>query len=148
MNLDPDVARGRFADARRAHLATADAASHPHIVPITFVATGDLVYIAIDSKPKRSMDLKRLRNIAENPNVALLVDQYDDGWSQLWWVRADGVARILTDEDNRREPIRLLQARYPQYVADVPSGPVIEVSVERWSGWAFAESTSDVTLLA
>jgi len=148
MNLDEATARDRFAAARRAHLATADTAGQPHLVPVTFAVSGNRVYIAIDSKPKRSMDLKRLRNIAENPSVALLADEYDDDWSRLWWVRGDGAARILTEEDDRRAPIRLLQARYPQYVAEVPQGPVIEVTINHWNGWSFADATSDVTLLA
>ena len=148
MNLDAATARDRFANARRAHLATADAAGHPHLVPVTFAVSSDRVYIAIDSKPKRSMDLKRLKNFAENPSVTLLADEYDDDWTRLWWARADGTARILTDDADRQAPIQLLQARYPQYVAEVPQGPVIEVTVNRWSGWSFADATSDVTLLA
>jgi PPOX class probable F420-dependent enzyme len=156
MNLTSAEARRRFAAARSARLATADAAGRPHIVPVVFACADDRVYIAIDAKPKRSTDLKRLRNIQENPNVALLADDYDDDWSQLWWVRADGSARILpaaddgddgkdgkdgdADESARRVPIELLQRRYPQYVADVPRGPVIEISVIRWTGWAFAET--------
>lgn len=156
MNLDPDEARRRFTAARRAHLATADAEGVPHIVPVTFACAGDRVYIAVDAKPKRSHDLRRLRNIRENPDVALLADRYDDDWSRLWWVRADGSARVLDAEHDeaeaqagaedrvqahaeRRRMIGLLQARYPQYLANVPQGPVIEVSVSRWSGWAFAD---------
>lgn len=138
MNIGPAEARQRVADARVAHLATADAHGQPHIVPVTFAVDGDCVYIAIDSKPKRSTDLKRLRNIAENPAVALLADEYDDDWSRLWWARADGSARALTADADTRRPIELLQARYPQYVDDVPQGPVIEVLVNRWSGWTFA----------
>ena len=62
-------------------------------MPVTFAVLGDIIVIAIDHKPKRSMNLKRLRNIADNPRVSLLVDRYDDDWSQLWWVRADGRRR-------------------------------------------------------
>lgn len=146
MNLEAAEARTRFAAARVARLATVDADGHPHLVPVTFAVDGDRVYIAIDSKPKRSMDLKRLRNIGDNPNVALLADEYDDDWSRLWWARADGVARVLAaGSEDARAPIELLQARYPQYVNDVPQGPVIEVAVTGWSGWTF---TDDVKLLA
>jgi PPOX class probable F420-dependent enzyme len=146
MNLDPDETRRRFADSRVARLATASADAVPHIVPVTFAVDVDRVYIAIDSKPKRSMDLKRLRNIEANPNVALLADEYDDDWSRLWWVRADGTARILAaGSEDARTPIELLQSRYPQYVDDVPPGSVIEVTVAAWSGWSFAD---DVKLLA
>lgn len=145
MNFDPAEARNLFAAARVAHLATADQGGQPHVVPVTFAVDGDRVYIAIDSKPKRTTDLKRLRNIAENSAVALLADEYDDDWSRLWWARGDGSARVLTDEADTRGPVELLQSRYPQYVDDVPQGPVIEVVVNRWSGWAFAD---DATLLA
>lgn len=148
MNLDADTARAAFAATRVARLATADAAGRPHLVPVTFavqrVAGADLVHIAVDAKPKRSTDLKRLRNIAANPAVALLADRYDDDWSALWWVRADGTAVVTTDEAARRVPVELLTARYPQYVATPPQGPVITVTVARWSGWSYAGTgTSD-----
>lgn len=146
MNLDPDETRRRFAASRVARLATVSSDAFPHIVPVTFAVDGDRVYIAIDSKPKRSMDLKRLRNIEANPSVALLADEYDDDWSRLWWARADGHARILAaDSEDVHAPIELLQSRYPQYAEDTPQGPVIEVVVTRWSGWTF---TDDVKLLA
>jgi PPOX class probable F420-dependent enzyme len=145
MNFDSGEARRRFAAARFAYLATADADGRPHIVPITFTVTGDRVLIAIDSKPKRSTDLKRLRNITENPSVAVLADQHGEDWSALWWVRGDGAAHILEDEQDRSAAIELLCARYEQYTADAPQGPVIEVIVNRWSGWAF---TDDARLLA
>lgn len=140
MNLDQNEALRRFATARRAQLATVDAHGQPHIVPVTFAVDGDHVYIAVDSKPKRSTDLKRLRNIAENPRVAVLADEYSDDWSRLWWARGDGEARVLTAEPGRRGPIELLQARYPQYLDDAPEGPVIDINVNRWSGWAFADT--------
>lgn len=146
MNLDADESRGRFTNARAARLATVSADGKPHLVPVTFAVDGDRVLIAIDSKPKRSMDLKRLRNIEANPNVSLLADEYDDDWSQLWWARADGTAQILGAGSGKADAsIRLLQQRYPQYVDDVPRGPVIEVTVTRWSGWSF---TDDAKLLA
>lgn len=138
MNLDQDECRRRLTSARRAQLATADADGRPHIVPVTYVIEGDAAFIAIDSKPKRSYNLKRLRNITANSAVALLTDVYDDDWTRLWWVRADGTARILTGDADRSHPVELLQGRYSQYVDDVPQGPVIEVAIERWSGWAFA----------
>jgi PPOX class probable F420-dependent enzyme len=136
-------ARERFAAARVARLATADAAGRPHLVPVVFAVQGDVVYSVVDAKPKRTMALRRLRNVAENPAVALLVDHYDDSdWGALWWVRADGVARVLDAEAEaeagaeRAEASRavdLLRARYPQQRA---VGAVLAVDVERWSGWS------------
>lgn len=140
MNLDQDTARARFATARVARFATANAAGQPHLVPVTYAVAGDRVFFAVDSKPKRSMDLRRLRNIAENPAVTLLADEYDDDWSRLWWVRGDGTARILSDEEEIATALELLQHRYPQYRADTPEGPVVEIHVSHWSGWTFADA--------
>ena len=133
--MEPAEARRRFADARVARLATADADGRPHLVPVTFALDGDTIYTAVDHKPKRTTALKRLANVAENPRVALLVDEYDDrDWSRLWWARADGRARVAEEGDARA--VELLRARYRQYAERPPEGPVVVVSVERWSGWS------------
>jgi PPOX class probable F420-dependent enzyme len=129
-----DEARERFSAARVARLATADAAGHPHIVPIVFAVQDEHVYSVVDAKPKRTRALRRLANVRENPAVALLVDHYDDAdWSSLWWVRAEGQARVVdADELEARRAITLLSDRYPQQLA---TGAVLAVDVERWSGW-------------
>jgi PPOX class probable F420-dependent enzyme len=101
---------------------------------VTYALDGDEVFIGIDQKPKTTTDLKRLRNIAAQDRVALLVDEYDEDWTQLWWVRVDGSARILA---GRAAAVGLLVAKYPQYVADPPLGPVIGITVDGWSGWAY-----------
>ena len=130
-------ARRRFVAARVARLATADAAGIPHVVPIVFAVDGDRVYSAVDAKPKRTRALRRLANITVNPNVAVLVDHYADDWSELWWARADGTARVVgSDTSDGEHAIALLTARYPQYVTDPPTGPVVVIDVERWSGWS------------
>jgi PPOX class probable F420-dependent enzyme len=130
-----EEARRLFAGARVARLASVDAEGRPHLVPIVFALDGDIVFSAVDAKPKRTTALKRLSNIAANPHVALLADHYDDAdWDALWWVRADGVARVIDDADARRG-IALLAERYDQYRAAPPRGPVIAITVERWSGW-------------
>ncbi|MFD7751719.1 TIGR03668 family PPOX class F420-dependent oxidoreductase [Streptomyces sp. NPDC059757] len=131
-------ARERFATARIAHLATIDAASRPHLVPVVFALDGDTVMLAVDHKPKRTTRLKRLANIAAHPSVCLLTDHYEEDWDRLWWVRADGEARVLTSPDRFSEAARcvgLLSAKYQQYAEHPPDGPVVEVSVLRWSGW-------------
>ena len=122
-------ARARFAAARVARLAT----TGPHLVPICFVLDGDTIWSAIDAKPKRGGELTRLRNIAANPQVAVLADHYEDDWSRLWWARADGVARRV-DHDGRA--LSLLAERYAQYVGSPPPGPLIAIEVQRWSGWS------------
>ncbi len=128
-------ARSRFAAARVARLATADAQGRPHLVPIVFVVHGDRVYSVVDAKPKRTRALRRLANVSQNPAVALLVDHYDDAdWDALWWVRAEGQARILDPEEpEAASAIALLKQRHPQQRA---TGQVLAVDVERWSGWA------------
>ncbi|MGH3318696.1 MAG: TIGR03668 family PPOX class F420-dependent oxidoreductase [Streptosporangiaceae bacterium] len=135
MRLGDDEARRRFAPARVARLATVDDGGRPHLVPVTFAASYDAIVTAVDAKPKRSRDLKRLRNIRANPRVALLVDHYTDDWRALWWVRADGHARVVADAAEWAEPLRLLADKYTQYRDGAPDGPVIEISVERWVGW-------------
>jgi PPOX class probable F420-dependent enzyme len=132
--MSPEEARERFATARVARLATADGEGKPHIVPLVFALDGDTIYSAVDPKPKKTTDLKRLRNVQANPRVALLADHYvDDDWDVLWWVRADGLGRVLEESERARE---LLRARYDQYADAPPEGPVLAVAVQRWSGWA------------
>lgn len=138
VNLDEAECRVRFAAARVARLATASVDGQPHLVPVTFALDGDLVAIVVDHKPKRSTALRRLANIAENPRVSLLVDQYADDWDRLWWVRADGRARVVVEGAERTASIRSLTAKYSQYQAVVPAGAVILVQVEKWRGWAFS----------
>ena len=126
-------ARERFAGARVARLATADAAGQPHLVPVAFAVDDDTVYSVTDAKPKRTTALRRLANVRENPRVSMLVDHYEDDWDALWWARADGRARVLEPaEPEARHAIALLVARYPQQTA---TGAVLAVDVERWSGW-------------
>jgi PPOX class probable F420-dependent enzyme len=107
---------------------------------MVFALDGDVIYSAVDSKPKPTQRLRRLANIAENPVVAVLADRYDDDWSALWWVRADGRARLLGPETPEAARARaLLAARYEQYRAAAPAGMVIAVDVTRWSGWSAQE---------
>ncbi|MQA94245.1 MAG: TIGR03668 family PPOX class F420-dependent oxidoreductase, partial [Streptosporangiales bacterium] len=133
MRLEEAEARRRLGARRVVRLATADAAGRPHLVVVTFALDGDRLFTAVDQKPKSTRDLKRLRNIHENPAVAALADHYDEDWTRLWWVRADGTAHILTDPAEMAPPLALLQERYAQYRADPPDGPVIAVEIARWT---------------
>jgi PPOX class probable F420-dependent enzyme len=136
--VNPDQARQRFAAARVARLATADAAGRPHIVPLVYVVDGETIYSVVDAKPKRTVSLRRLANIRANPAVALLVDHYDEQWDALWWVRADGTGRILDPaEPEAQRAITLLRERYLQ---QQPVGAVLAVDVSRWSGWSAADA--------
>jgi PPOX class probable F420-dependent enzyme len=96
---------------------------------------GQRIYTAVDAKPKRTNALRRLANIAANPRVAVLVDRYDEDWPALWWVRADGVARVVTGPE-ADEGIDALVARYSQYREQPPPGPVIAIDIFRWSSWS------------
>jgi PPOX class probable F420-dependent enzyme len=122
---------------RVARLATVGGDGRPHLVPIVFAIEGERLYFAVDAKPKRTRDLQRLRNIVANPAVAILFDDYDDtDWSRLWWVRAEGEARIVEDGPEFDHALDLLTRRYPQYERSRPVGPVVVVSTHRWSGWS------------
>lgn len=135
----------RFERARVARLATTDRERRPHLVPITFALLDERTIVtAVDHKPKRTTRLRRLDNIAANPAVAVLADHYADAWDELWWVRADGTARVVAaattsggdDKDLRTRALGALARRYPQYRETPPAGPLIVITVERWSGWA------------
>ena len=125
--------------ARLARLATVDEAGRPHLVPVCFAVEGDRIYSAVDAKPKRSPDLKRLRNIAFHPEVALLVDHYEEDWTRVWWVRVDGTALVLDSGPERDRGIDLLCAKYEQYRARPEQlGRVVVVTADRWRAWSAA----------
>ncbi len=114
----------RLRRARVARLATTDAEGRPHVVPICFAAEAKAVYHAIDAKPKRraAAALRRVRNIAENPQVALLVDHYEEDWRRLWFVLVRGRARLLGRGAARARGLRLLRRKYVQYRRGHPRG--------------------------
>jgi PPOX class probable F420-dependent enzyme len=126
----------RVASAYVARLATAGADGRPHIVPICFALDEQTLYFAVDSKPKQTTNLKRLRNIAANPAISVLVDHYEADWDKLWWVRLDGVARVVTNDGEVKKALRLLAARYSQYRAITPAGPVVAVAIAGMTGWS------------
>ena len=128
--------RHRIKTAVVARLATVGPEGRPQMVPITFAPADGSLYFAVDQKPKRTRHLQRLRNIAANPYVSVLVDHYEDDWSALWWVRVDGTARIIEAGPEFEEAISLLTARYEQYRSNRPAGPVVVIKVERMGGWS------------
>lgn len=131
--MDLATARRRFGEARSARLATTGHGG-AHLVPIVFAVTGDTIVTAVDHKPKTTTQLRRLTNIATDPRVAVLVDRYDEDWSSLWWIRADGRATV-TSPDRAGPSLGVLVAKYPQYEHHRPSGPVIVIDVHRWRSW-------------
>jgi PPOX class probable F420-dependent enzyme len=129
-------ARGLLAGVRVARLATLAADGRPHLVPITFALDGATLLSAVDHKPKRTVELRRLANVAADPRVSVLADHYEEEWSRLWWVRADGLARIAAPGSaEHRRAAALLAERYHQYRERPPEGPAIVVAIERWRGW-------------
>jgi PPOX class probable F420-dependent enzyme len=136
--VTPDEARARFEESPVAYLATVGADGAPHLVPITFALEADVIYTAADAKPKRGSPLRRFRNVAANPRVAVLVDRYDTDWARLWWARADGSARVVTDGDELERALSALRGRYPQYAQVALTGPAMVITVDRWSGWSSA----------
>ena len=151
--MDSAEARERFARQRVARLATVRATGGPHLVPVTFALLGgtedrahgdrvrhdrnDRIVTAVDHKPKRSGSLLRLANIEHDPRVTLLADHYDEDWTRLWWIRADGHARVVPDGPEREAAVRALTAKYPQYRRQPPTGPAIIVEVDRWTAWSW-----------
>ncbi len=139
------IARGVMAEATRAfldarrigHLATADGGAAPHVVPVCFACTDTTLYITIDTKPKgNAAGLKRLRNIAANPQAAFVADRYDDDWSRLGWVMLRGAAEILEAGAEHDRAQALLRARYPQYrPMPIDDLPVIALRVARVTAW-------------
>ncbi|MHA6782385.1 TIGR03668 family PPOX class F420-dependent oxidoreductase [Pseudonocardia saturnea] len=134
--LDDQQRRQRLAAVPVARLATLRADGTPRLVPITFVLLGDVVCSAVDDvKPKRSTRLARLDDVRRDPRVALVADHYADDWSALWWVRVDGTAEVHETGPLRADALDALVAKYPQYAAAPPDGPVLVITPARWSGW-------------
>lgn len=133
--MNEDQAWDRLRSARVGRLATTDAGGTPHVVPFVFAVVDRTLYWGVDQKPKRSKRLRRLDNIAANPNVEVVVDHYEDDWSRLWWVRATGTGRIVDDETERARALTALAEKYEPYRTAAPNGPVVAIDVARLTGW-------------
>jgi len=137
--MDGATMRALFAGARVARLATVRPDGWPHIVPVVYALDGDAVVTPVDHKPKRTVDLQRLRNIRHEPRVAMLADGYDDEWARLWWVRVDGVATVIeTGSPEHGRAAAALAGRYAQYRDHPIAGPIIAVQAQRWIGWRWS----------
>jgi PPOX class probable F420-dependent enzyme len=133
--VEPGTARRRLGEASVGRLATVSPGARPHIVPCCFVLRGDVVYTAVDGKPKSGRSLRRVQNLGANAAFALLVDHYDDDWSSLWWVRVDGSGRIVGDDAEAGEAARLLAGKYRQYRDVAIPGPVLALDIGSWTSW-------------
>ena len=129
----------RFLNSHRvARFATADLRGQPHVVPICYAVYNDTAYFTIDEKPKGSTDkpLKRIRNLQQNPHVALVVDHYDEDWTQLGWIMVQGDASLLDSSKEHTKAQRLLKARYPQLDGmQIGNLPVIAIRIKRVVSW-------------
>jgi PPOX class probable F420-dependent enzyme len=134
--------RARLAAARVGRLATVTAARTPHVVPCCFALVGDDIVSAVDAKPKSTLALRRLANVRVNPAASLLVDHYSEDWSALWWVRADGEARVVDDTRERAAALDALQDKYEQYRRDPPPGDVLMITVQTWRAWSYDDPRS------
>jgi PPOX class probable F420-dependent enzyme len=133
--VDDAILRQRVEAARVGRLATVRPDGRPHVVPCCFVLVDATVYSAVDAKPKSTLALQRLRNLAASPAASLVVDHYEEDWTQLWWIRLDGAARVLESGPERAAAIGTLTAKYSQYVDAPPPGAVIALDVETWRAW-------------
>ena len=169
LQLSPEQTQ-RLVTAPVGHLSTASGAGVPHVIPVCFVVDqqedSPAIYIAMDQKPKRAAltRLRRVRNILENPRVALVVDYYDEDWTQLWYILLTGTAQLLNREGAElaknaqpepseglglpgpthpelvegRRAIQLLRHKYPQYrQMEIDDNPVIKITPQRVVSWSY-----------
>ncbi|MGW4479677.1 TIGR03668 family PPOX class F420-dependent oxidoreductase [Rhodococcus triatomae] len=138
--MDESVARELFAAARVAALGTVTRDGLPHVVPVVFALTGGVIASAVDGKPKSTRELRRLANVRASGRASVLVDEYDEDWTRLWWVRADGPADVVdATSPVGAAGIEALCRKYPQYGDAPPAGPVVVVRPHRWVSWTARE---------
>ncbi|MEX2537514.1 MAG: TIGR03668 family PPOX class F420-dependent oxidoreductase [Actinomycetota bacterium] len=127
--------RKRVVAARVARLATTDPAGQPHLVPISFALAGDVVYSAVDSKPKRTRRLQRLANLEREPRATLLVDHYEEDWTRVWWCMLLGRGRVVSEGVEFERAVDALLDKYTQYEGNPPAGPAVVIEIHEWRGW-------------
>jgi PPOX class probable F420-dependent enzyme len=129
---------------RVARLATVDGSGQPHVIPIVFATDGQKLYTPVDDKPKRVSpnELKRVRNLRANPQVAIVVDEYDEDWSRLAWVLVTGNGEIVEGGPTHMVGMRLLQEKYLQYQAmPLDDHLLIVVTPVRVTSWGALRRT-------
>lgn len=145
MTAAPAWALDRLRRARVGRLATADTAGRPLVVPVCFAldAEGRRLYSAVDPKPKRTRDLQRVRNVRTNPQACLVVDEYDEDWTRLWWVLVRGPAAVLEAGAEFTAGVDLLIEKYPQYRTlglAREQGVLVRLTLERVLAWRWSEA--------
>jgi PPOX class probable F420-dependent enzyme len=136
--MDRHQARAHAHAARVARLGTLSRSGRVDLVPVTFAIVDDILYTAVDHKPKTTTELKRLENVRANPEVSVLIDEYDDAdWSTLWWVRLRGLAQVIEGNNALHDAaVDALVDKYAQYRNVRPRGSVIAVELIRWQWWS------------
>jgi PPOX class probable F420-dependent enzyme len=138
--MDRHEALARLREGRVGRLATVTPDGRPHVVPFVFALIEDgeglRVAWAVDRKLKRNVRIRRLENLSANPLAELVVDGYEEDWTRLWWVRAGGHARILTEGPERERALEALAEKYSAYRDEPPDGPVVVIDVDRISSWS------------
>jgi PPOX class probable F420-dependent enzyme len=137
--MTDDEAIARAAAARVGRIATVRPDGTPHVVPFVFalvvVDAQIRLYWVVDRKPKSSNALQRLENLRANPAVEVVVDEYDEDWGRLWWVRSRGVGRIVSSDRERTGALETLAAKYPRYAEEPPDGDVVAIDVRSITSW-------------
>ena len=138
----PAWALALLREARVGRLATSDAAGRPLVVPVCFAFDGEAIYSAVDDKPKRTRQLRRLRNVAENPRASLVVDEWSEDWSRLRWVIVEGVADVVTQGLDFERAVGLLVAKYAQYrtMDLITDGAVLRLAAQSVRAWRASET--------
>jgi PPOX class probable F420-dependent enzyme len=134
--MDARTMQRRLEAAQVGHLGTTTSDGAPHVVAVCFALLGEAIYSAVDHKPKHSTRLRRIANIEATGRACLLIDEYHDDWTRLWWVRVDGPAWIVRDPAESQRALAALAAKYPQYAERPPTGPTIAINIGRWKGWS------------
>lgn len=133
--------QSKLKEARVARLSTLDSKCRPHIVPICFVYDGQFFYSAIDEKPKSvaPQRLARVRNILATPQVALLIDEYDEDWTRLWFVLIRGRAEVMpmSARLERGRAVFKLREKYRQYAGTMlhDDTTIIRIAPRRITSW-------------
>ena len=127
-----------LAGTRIGHLSTSDTAGAAHVIPICYAFDGHSIYSVLDQKPKRTslIRLRRVKNILANPQVALVVDHYEEDWTRLWYILVTGHAELLLEGDEREQAIGKLRDKYQQYRdMDIDLNPVIKITPVKIVSW-------------
>jgi PPOX class probable F420-dependent enzyme len=132
--LRPDAIE-RLSAAPVGRFATNFPTGAPHIVPVTFALVGESLVHMVDEKPKTTQRLQRIVNIEAGPAASLLVDEYDDDWDRLWWVRVDGTAHLATSGSEWRDARSALIKKYVQYRDRPPTGQAIYLEIKGVTSW-------------